>query len=168
MSLHHLDIVRTIFPNQTQLGSLKALIEAYRIDPGRTLQQCFCYYRTWKRKWSVSISWGYTVQTYRSLLTANDLETPLQTFQTWRSMSDGPFTFNTRPVSSNPCEEPVIYYLDWVQEVAKGETLTSYKRLIQPKKRCHKADHRLSVERIHVSALKMNPQEWKQVSLYLN
>ncbi|KAK3005126.1 hypothetical protein RJ639_017850 [Escallonia herrerae] len=164
ISLHHLDYVKPLFPNQTQFESLNTLIQAYRVDSARTLQQCFCHYRGRRRKWSISISWGYTVQIYPILLTANNLERPLQTFHTWRSWSKGPFTFNTRPPSPDPCEQPIIYYLDWVQEVDNNETLTSYKRyVVESEKKCNKPDYRLAVERVVVSALKMDPDEWKKV-----
>lgn len=107
VSLHHLDYVKSLFPNQTRLDSLKTLMNAYQIDPSRILQQCICYLH--KYKWSVSISWGYTVQIYPMFLTTKDLERPLLTFQTWRSRSDGPFTFNTRPVSSNPVNNLLFF-----------------------------------------------------------
>lgn len=162
VSLHHLDYVKPLFPNQTQFDSLKTLIQAYRIDPARTVQQCFCYYKTWRRKWSLSISWGYTVQIYPSLLTANELETPLQTFHTWRSWSNGPFTFNTRPMNPDLCEQPAIYFLDWVQE-AGNETLTSYKRYaVVQENKCRKGDYHRVVEKIVVSSSKMDPRELKE------
>ncbi|CAK9134818.1 unnamed protein product [Ilex paraguariensis] len=163
VSLHHLDYVKPLFPNQTQHESLRTLIQAYQVDPAQTSQQCFCHYQ--KLKWSVSISWGYTVQIYRSLLMAKDLATPLQTFKTWRSWSNGPFTFNTRPVSPDPCQRPIIFHLDSVKENGHGETLTSYKKyVVEPEKKCNKADYAraVAVERIIVSALKMDPEEWKK------
>lgn len=94
VSLHHLEYVQPLFPNQSQLESLRMLTTAYKVDPSRTMQQAFCYYQRYK--WSISVSWAYAVQIYPWLLSAKDLETPLQTFRTWRSWSSGPFTFNTR------------------------------------------------------------------------
>ncbi|KAM7492006.1 hypothetical protein LguiA_034927 [Lonicera macranthoides] len=160
VSLHHLDSVKPLFPNQTQLESLRTLTQAYRVDPARTLQQSFCYYPTWKQKWSISISWGYTVQIYPSLLTASELERPMRTFLTWRSWKNGPFTFNTRPVNPYPCEQPVLYYLDWVKEVGNGESVSGYKKYGKENE-CGKADYRRAVERIIVSAAKMDPGEFK-------
>ncbi|KAL6128190.1 hypothetical protein ACLB2K_071546 [Fragaria x ananassa] len=126
LSLHHIDAVEPIFPNQSHLDAVKALIHAYRVDPPRILQQSLCYDR--RRKWTVSISWGYTLQLYPSMVSALELKTPLQTFKTWRSWTDGPFTFNTRPVSSNPCEKPITYFLEHVKDGRSGNTLTTYKR----------------------------------------
>lgn len=165
VSLHHLDYLDPIFPNQTQISSLQTLTTAYRVDPNRILQQTFCYDH--KRKWSVSISWGYTIQIYTSMVSPKDLEVPLQTFKTWRSWSDGPFTFNTRPVNGDPCEQPVVYFLDWVQEVGSRGTRTSYRRAILPAENCSKIEHvrARSIERVIVSSMKMDPDYWNKVSI---
>ncbi|KAA8539489.1 hypothetical protein F0562_026181 [Nyssa sinensis] len=163
VSLHHLDAVKPLFPNQNQIDSLRYLIQAYQVDPARTMQQSFCYHP--KQNWSVSISWGYTAQLYPWLLTAKELETPLQTFRTWRSWKDGPFTFNTRRMSADPCEQPVVYFLDRVEEVGEGETLSSYKRYVfEPEKKCERAEYAsaMAVQKIIVSAFKMHPNEWKK------
>ncbi|GAV89860.1 DUF604 domain-containing protein, partial [Cephalotus follicularis] len=82
VSLHHLDYVDPIFPNQTRINSLKSLMGAYRVDPNRILQQSICYYQ--KRNWSISVAWGYSIQLYPMLLPAFKLEVALQTFKTWR------------------------------------------------------------------------------------
>lgn len=165
VSLHHLDSVNPLFPGQTRLESLQTLIQAYRVDPDQTLQQSFCHDR--KRKWSVSIAWGYTAQIYPSLLAAKDLAMPMRTFKTWRSWSNGPFTFNTRPVNSDPCQQPIIYFLDEVEEVGQdqGQTLTTYKvNLGEPQKKCGSSI--TSVQRIVVLASKMDPQELVEVILF--
>ncbi|KAE7996733.1 hypothetical protein FH972_001429 [Carpinus fangiana] len=164
LSLHHLDYLKPIFPNQTQIESVKSLMDAYRVDPTRILQQSFCYNH--RRKWSVSIAWGYTIQIYTSFLTAKDLQRPLLTFKTWRTWKDGPFTFNTRPVSSDPCEQPVTYFLDKVQEVGKSGTVTTYRRYVANQgKNCDTADHAraMAVQSIRVSSMKMDPEHWKKV-----
>lgn len=164
VSLHHLDHVKPMFENQTQYQSLKTLMKAYQLDRARIMQQSLCYYKWYK--WSVSISWGYAVQVYPSLLTAVELEMPLQTFKTWRSFSDGPFTFNTRHVSPDPCEQPVKFYLQFIEEDDKGGTTTTYKRFTdESSKKCKKRYYAsvMAIERIVVvSALKMDTQEWKK------
>ncbi|KAL3521128.1 hypothetical protein ACH5RR_019277 [Cinchona calisaya] len=157
VSLHHLDHVEPLFPNLTQHESLGNFIRAYHADPAQIMQQSFCYHQ--RLKWTVTISWGYAVQIYPSLLTAAELEKPLQTFQTWRSSSDGPFIFNTRPVNPDPCERPAIYYLDSVGEDGKGGTLTSYKKSILEPEKCRR--HTVAIEGVLVSALRMDPKEWK-------
>ncbi|XP_073293195.1 uncharacterized protein [Primulina huaijiensis] len=162
VSLHHLDHVKPLFPNQTRLDSLKTLMNAYKVDPSRTLQQCICYLH--KYKWSVSISWGYTIQIYPMFLTVKDLERPLLTFQTWRSSSNGPFTFNTRAVSSDPCEQPVIFYLNSVTEDANDKTITAYKKfVVRTLKKCSwQYDRAVAIESIIVSASKMDAEDWKK------
>ncbi|KAF7816402.1 uncharacterized protein G2W53_030371 [Senna tora] len=161
VSLHHLDNVNPLFPNHTQQHSLENLIQAYHVDPARILQQCFCYDH--KRKWSISISWGYTIQIYTTMLMPKDMQTPLKTFRTWRSWSEGPFSFNTRPMSSDPCQKPVRYFLDQVEQVGTSGSFTSYKRFPNKDKKCLKADttNVEAVQRIIVSALKLDPEYWK-------
>ncbi|PHU13922.1 hypothetical protein BC332_15127 [Capsicum chinense] len=128
------------------------------------MQQCFCYYH--KYKWSISVSWAYAVQIYPWLLSAKDLETPLQTFRTWRSWSNGPFTFNTRPTSSEPCEQPVIFYLDSIKVDGKGKTVvTTYKKSpIKQEKKCSQVNYAraFAIEKIVVSSLKMDPRKWEK------
>ncbi|KAB2598278.1 hypothetical protein D8674_001198 [Pyrus ussuriensis x Pyrus communis] len=160
VSLHHLDSMKPMFPDQTHLDSLKSLLRAYRVDPGRILQQSFCYDH--RRKWSMSVSWGYTIQLYPSLIGAMDLQMPLQTFKTWRSWSNGPFTFNTRPVSSDPCQQPIIYFLEQVA-VGKSGIVTIYKRFVANEgNQCKKKEyaHAMAVQRIVVSSEKMDPHYW--------
>ncbi|XP_022743413.1 uncharacterized protein LOC111294389 [Durio zibethinus] len=161
VSLHHLDGLMPMFPNKTRIDSLKTLIRAYRVDPGRILQQSFCYDS--KRKWSFVISWGYTIQIYPWFVTAFDLHMPLQTFKTWKTWSNGPFTFNTRPMSADRCEWPIVYFLDQVEEVGISGTRTRYK-LAKSEEFCNRADYALvmAVNNITVSSMKMALDYWKK------
>lgn len=163
VSLHHIDQLNSLFPNQTHIHSLKKLISAYNLDPTRIVQQSLCYDH--KRRWSISISWGYTIQIYKTMLSAADLQMPLQTFQTWRTWSDGPFTFNTRPMSADPCQQPAMFFLDQVKEVGTSGSISSYKRFAaKGANNCKRADvNNVEVQRIRVSALKLDPQYWKNV-----
>lgn len=164
VSLHHLDYVESIFPNRTQIDSVKKLIRAYQTDPARALQHSFCY--DLRRNFSVSVSWGYTVQLYPSLEKAKILETALRTFRTWRSWSDNPFTFNTRPVSTDPCKKPILYFLDRVDWLGPGQTLTTYKNYVyQPGKVCERVEYApaLAVKSFNVFASKFDPDSWKMV-----
>ncbi|XP_052173821.1 uncharacterized protein LOC127789087 [Diospyros lotus] len=163
VSLHHLDYVKPMFPGKNQIESLKELVMAYNLDPGRTLQQSFCY--DLSKNWSISVSWGYTVQLYPSLVTATVLETTFQTFVTWKSWRQEPFTFNTRVLSPDPCEAPVIYFLDRVGVVGMGQTLSTYKRVSnEPAKECGRGDYvsALSVQFFNISAPKLDPKLWKK------
>ncbi|XP_021757271.1 uncharacterized protein LOC110722306 [Chenopodium quinoa] len=161
VSLHHLLGAKPLFPGENQLDSLKRLLHAYHADPDLTIQQSFCYDHS--RKWSVSISWGYTVQLYPSLIPSKVLSIPLQTFRTWRSSSDGPFVFNTRPMKDDPCERPIIYFLDQVKEVGEGETVSTYKRATAADgKECEQSAYKnaISVDNITISASKTGPEKW--------
>lgn len=163
VSLHHLDYLDPMFPGQTQIDSVKTLMKAYRVDPRRVLQQCFCHDK--KRKWSISIAWGYTLQIYPFLVAAKDLQTPMQTFKTWRSWSDGPFTFNTRPVNSDPCQKPLVYFMDRAEEINDSGSLTSYEMfLAKDGKKCISEEYKkaMEVSRVVVSSLKMDDEYWKK------
>ncbi|KAJ8747352.1 hypothetical protein K2173_012932 [Erythroxylum novogranatense] len=162
VSLHHLDHLSPLFPDQDKLESLRILTKAYHLDPPRILQQTFCHDH--KRQWSLSVSWGYTVQLYPLLLPAMDLQTPLRTFKTWRSWSNGPFTFNTRPISPNPCEQPFTFMLNRFSAVDDRGTLTGYKRVAYtPDNKCSKSaayTQALSISGALVSSVKMDPYYW--------
>ncbi|KAB8927499.1 hypothetical protein FH972_026828 [Carpinus fangiana] len=163
VSLHHLDYVQSLFPNVTQKDSVKKLITAYEMDPARALQQTFCY--DTRRKWSVSVSWGYTVQLFPSLVTAQKLETAFQTFRTWKGGTSRLFTFNTRPVSANPCERPILYYLDRVERVGQDRTLTTYKRSVNKwEEGCERSEYAraFAVRSFNISAPNFNPDLWKK------
>lgn len=159
VSLHHIDFIEPLFPNQTRHDSLKNLVRAHRVDPAGTMQQSICYDHN--RNWSISVSWGYTARIYPSLLTAKDLTTPVSTFRTWRTWASGPFTFNTRPMKNDPSEKPVIYFLDRVGKVTKGETITEYKRFGA---RTGNVDNlsALPVTRMAVFAMKMDSTYWNK------
>ncbi|GMY14498.1 hypothetical protein FCV25MIE_09737 [Fagus crenata] len=163
VSLHHLDSINTLFPNLTQIDSFKNLISAYKTDPGRTLQRSFCY--DLRRNWTVSVSWGYTVQLYPSLVTAKQLETAFQTFQTFTNMSNQPFTFDVQPENPDPCGRPIVYFLDRVEIVGDGKTLTTYKRYVEDlEKGCGNVNYApaLAILSVNVSASSFNPDLWNK------
>lgn len=178
VSLHHLDYVKPISPNKpSQLESLQSLFSAYRVDPARILQQAFCY-EAGAGAWlmlSVSVSWGYTVQVYPWVVTPQELETPLQTFKTWRSFSNGPFIFNTRPLGDpkkDPCARPFIFFLERVLDNQTDATVSQYTRVDQSHQaqgeaeaKCDKRSFSVAsgIERVKVFAPKMDPLLWKQV-----
>lgn len=168
VSLHHLDYVDPIFPATTQIDALRRLISAYKTDPSRILQHSFCYDTI--RNWSVSVSWGYTIQIYPSLVTARELETPFLTFKSWRTSSTEPFTFDTRPISEDPCERPIVYFLDRVYEVGSKQTLTTYRKHVEVSDaQCESREYSRvsSVEFIDISLAKWMPALWKMVSTNL-
>ncbi|KAK4267879.1 hypothetical protein QN277_024604 [Acacia crassicarpa] len=125
VSLHHVEAVDQLFPSLNRVESYRKLVTAYKMDPGRISQQSICY--DLQRNWSISVSWGYSVQLYPSLMMAKELEKVLGTFQTWASWSDEPFVFDVRSVS-DPCGRPVVYFLDRVESVGNGDTRSTYIR----------------------------------------
>lgn len=176
VSLHHLDYLPPIFPAAaTKLDAVRALFEASRADSGRTLQQAIGY----GRGWSVSVSWGYTVQIYPFAIPPHELETAVQTFQTWRSRRGEPFTFKTRAWSSDPCRRPVIYFLYHEVVVMEGMgTVSLYK--VHGRGRdgvgvdgCNDKEYykeALKVEMVEVLAGKMAATAWTKViwrSIYI-
>ncbi|KAH6762067.1 glycosyltransferase [Perilla frutescens var. hirtella] len=158
VSLHHLDYLQPLFPDTNRVASIKKLIGAYESDPSRVLQHTFCYDLT--RNWSISVSWGYNVQLYPFMLSANELNTPPQTFLTWL-WRRGPFTFNTRVMSLNPCERPLVFHYDRID----GLTSTMYTRS-QPryKRTCNMESYKAAylVRGFNVSAGLLDPQFWNQ------
>lgn len=167
ISLHHLDYVQPLFPGTNRVDSIKKLIRAYKSDPNRALQHSFCYDLT--RNWSISVSWGYNVQLYPFLVTAKDLSTPLQTFLTWGTWSQEPFTFNTRVMSLIPCERPIIFYFHRVDGFGFGNTTTSYKRPYpQHRQQCDEESYAAaySVKGFNVSAGVLDPGIWNKVRTY--
>lgn len=174
VSLHHLDYLDPLFPNQTKMDSVKTLHTAYRTDPSRILQHTFFHDRS--RKWSISVAWGYTVQLYTTLLPAMELRRPLQTFKTWRSWSDGPFAFNTRPIGQDPCSLPIVFMFEGVVELGQRGTLTIYTRVdTLPQNTCNATRYAraMPVQRITVSSLKMDHDYWtkerrRQCCQYIN
>ncbi|XP_028785176.1 uncharacterized protein LOC114741082 [Neltuma alba] len=162
VSLHHVETVDQLFPSSTRVDSYKKLVEAYKMDPGRILQQSICH--DLQRNWSISVSWGYSVQLYPSLLTAKELEIALGTFQTWKSWSDEPFVFNIRSVS-DPCGRPVVYFLDRVESVGRGETRSTYMRYGDVlEKKCNGDNYTatMRVDLVNVTAPRLSRDLWNK------
>lgn len=177
VSLHHLDHIEPISPRgKTALEAVRPLVGASHLDPARTLQQSFCYQHGPGYVWSVSVAWGYTVQLYPWAVAPHDLEVPLQTFRTWRSWADGPFVFNTRPLSppttgGDPCARPAMFFLTAARnETAARATVTEYARhdanTPGKKKECDRASFRAAstVHTVRVVAPTMSESDWRRVS----
>lgn len=167
VSLHHLDYVQPLFPDTSQEESVKKLVDAYKSDPSRTLQHSFCY--DLRRNWSISVAWGYTVQLYPTLVNAKELATPFRTFLTWKSWNEGPFTFDVRRMSSDPCEKPLIFFLNHVHSLGNGSTVSTYTRPKEDGNGCQKEEYApaLMVQSFNVSAQILSPGIWKKVNFFL-
>ncbi|KAG2673656.1 hypothetical protein I3843_13G089500 [Carya illinoinensis] len=115
-SLHHLDVVKPIFPQMTRVKSLRHLMQSIKLDSANIMQQSICYDK--KRYWSISVSWGYVVQILRGVISPRELEMPTRTFLNWYRKADyTAYAFNTRPVTKHPCQKPFIFYMSTSQYV---------------------------------------------------
>ncbi|KAL6655986.1 hypothetical protein ACP70R_006812 [Stipagrostis hirtigluma subsp. patula] len=170
VSLHHLGHIQPISPHgEGPLDAARSLVGAAQFDPARLLQQSICYHRGPGYTWSVSVAWGYTAQLYPWAVAPHELETPLQTFRTWRSRANGPFVFNTRPVSpdDDACARPAVFFLSDVRNATGGAaaaTVTEYARHAVRPEECDKPGFRAAsaVHTVRVVAPKMSPSDWKR------
>ncbi|THG17316.1 hypothetical protein TEA_018478 [Camellia sinensis var. sinensis] len=106
------------------------------------------------------------LELYPSLVTSKVLQTPFQTFVTWKSSSQGPFIFNTRVFSPDPCDRPVIFFLDQAEMVKMSETLTTYKKVLaEPGLGCFRTEYvnATLVQLVNVSAAPFQSNTWKKV-----
>ncbi|XP_022941680.1 uncharacterized protein LOC111446967 [Cucurbita moschata] len=128
VSLHHLDIVEPIFPDATRLEGLQRLIVPMQLDSAALMQQSICYNRA--KGWTISISWGFTVQIFRGIFLAREIEMPSRTFLNWYRKADyTAYAFNTRPVTRNPCQKPFIFYFSNATfNSSGGVTVSEYMR----------------------------------------
>ncbi|KAJ1696075.1 hypothetical protein LUZ63_004587 [Rhynchospora breviuscula] len=174
LSLNHLRHLKPISPHwETQVEAVKSLVEVSQHDPSRTLQQAICYEHRPGVNWSVSVSWGYSVEVYPQHVSSKELAKPLMTFRTWRTRSPGPFTFDVRPVDPNrACELPLIFFLDQAKsETGRNgiiRTITEYSRNMTDSviSSCKLQSYikALELETVTVYATKMNPDDWKRVT----
>ncbi|XVF73142.1 hypothetical protein PTKIN_Ptkin12aG0177800 [Pterospermum kingtungense] len=110
VSIHHLDVVESIFPNVNRVQALQRLKVPMNLDSAALMQQSVCYDKT--RSWTISVSWGYVVQIYRGIFSVREMEMPARTFLNWYKRADYTgFSFNSRPVSRHACQKPFVYYL---------------------------------------------------------
>ncbi|GAB2214756.1 hypothetical protein Drorol1_Dr00019119, partial [Drosera rotundifolia] len=122
ISLHHLDTVDPLFSAMNRTQSLTHLMKAAAADPSRLLQQSICYNK--QRSWSISVSWGYSVQLYEGvIIPPSVLQIPTETFGPWRK--PGAYRFNTRWLPRNPCENSHLFFFEKV-EVVKRERVVSW------------------------------------------
>ncbi|KAJ3682707.1 hypothetical protein LUZ60_012934 [Juncus effusus] len=171
LSLNRMNFVPPISPlNKNNLEALKSLVDVSKHDPSRTLQQAICYEHGPGFNWSISVSWGYTVQIYPWSIAPRELVKPLMTFTTWRTCSSGPFTFDARPINENQtCELPLTFFLDQARAETGlngiRRTVTDYLRndLYKNVTNCTLPSFTkaFKLQRVRVLATKMDPDEWE-------
>uniref|UniRef100_A0ACD5YXJ0 Uncharacterized protein n=1 Tax=Avena sativa TaxID=4498 RepID=A0ACD5YXJ0_AVESA len=132
VSLHHLDVVRPLFPNvRSRQAALRRLFDGpVMLDSAGVMQQSICYDAA--NRWTVSVAWGFVVMVARGVMPAREMEMPARTFLNWYRRADyKSHAFNTRPLARHPCEKPALYYLASARRtvVRTGETtVTRYQR----------------------------------------
>ncbi|KAL7174210.1 hypothetical protein ACSBR2_033464 [Camellia fascicularis] len=143
LSLHHLDFVQPIFPSKDSLQSTDHLMKAANVDQSRLLQQIVCYHK--EKKWSTSVSWGYSIYIYDKILPRTMLKRPLETFNAWTSRARPPkFMFNTRGTCDNP---PIVFFFESIEKSSsRNQIVTTYLRSSPPTYNCsskasHSGDH---------------------------
>ncbi|VAI48081.1 unnamed protein product [Triticum turgidum subsp. durum] len=132
VSLHHLDVVRPLFPNvRSRPAALRRLFDGpVTLDSAGVMQQSICYDAA--NRWTVTVAWGFVVTVTRGVMPAREMEMPTRTFLNWYRRADyKAHAFNTRPLARNQCERPALYYLASARRtvVRTGETtVTRYQR----------------------------------------
>ncbi|XP_019157689.1 PREDICTED: uncharacterized protein LOC109154330 isoform X3 [Ipomoea nil] len=127
LSLHHLDTVEPIFPAMDRYQSAKHLVRLADYDQTRMLQQTICYHR--QSNWSVSVSWGYSIQIYEKIHPRSYLQMPIETFQPWIWNQPHPlYMFNTRLPSKDPCEAPHVFFLITANRTEEDGVVMTYLR----------------------------------------
>eukprot|EP00252_Welwitschia_mirabilis_P013040 TRINITY_DN2883_c0_g1_i4.p1 TRINITY_DN2883_c0_g1~~TRINITY_DN2883_c0_g1_i4.p1 ORF type:complete len:531 (+),score=74.40 TRINITY_DN2883_c0_g1_i4:479-2071(+) len=126
VSVHHLDVVEPIFPNMTRVKALQHLNKAINLDSAGVMQQSVCYDK--QKEWSISVSWGYAVQIFRTIFSPRELERPSRTFLNWYRRADfTAYAFNTRPVTRHPCQKPFVFYMKNIQfDSGKKHLISNY------------------------------------------
>lgn len=164
VSMHHLDVVEPIFPNMTRLEALKRLKIPMELDSAGLMQQSICYDSA--KKWTVSVSWGFAVQVFRSILSPREIEMPSRTFLNWYRRADyTAYAFNTRPVSRNVCQKPFVFYLSKARlDSLTNHTVSEYLRHRVPHPPCRwKMPDPDDLARVEVFK-KPDPNLWDRVS----
>ncbi|KAG5054165.1 hypothetical protein JHK85_006675 [Glycine max] len=67
-------------------------------------------------------------------------------------------------MSSDPCQQPTMFFLDQATKVGKSGSITIYKRHEGNESKCFRSGtNNLELQRITVTALKLDPKYWKNV-----
>ncbi|KAL2510868.1 Protein of unknown function (DUF604) [Abeliophyllum distichum] len=127
LSLHHFDMLESIFPSMDRAASTRHLMKAAKFDQPRMLQQTVCHHR--QRNWTFSISWGYSAHIYERIMPRSYLQYPIETFETWLPSPTPPhYMFNTRMPSNDSCEAPHLFFFKSIKKTPKNEIFTSFSR----------------------------------------
>ncbi|CAM6111120.1 unnamed protein product [Calypogeia fissa] len=135
LSMHHLQLIRPLFPGMTALDGLRHLSSAMHTEPTSFLQQAICYDR--KKSLSFSISLGYVVQVFPQIILPRMLQRPMRTFSAWNRVNDAlQFTFDTRPAPKSICRHPLRFFMKTMDYNATADVVVGlYERQLAIDKR---------------------------------
>ncbi|XP_038982520.1 uncharacterized protein LOC103722050 [Phoenix dactylifera] len=120
ISIHHVEAADPIYPGLSLLESLKLFTKAMKTDPQSFLQRAISYDR--RKKLTFSVSLGYVVQVFPSIILPRELERSEQTYVAWNRIGDrNEFDFDTRDVYRSVCKKPVLFFLN---DIRKDENIT--------------------------------------------
>lgn len=152
LSIHHLDIIGSLFPRKSRLVALRLLMRAARVEQASMFQQTITYAQ--QRRYSFSISSGYVVRVYQGFVAPWELEEAPRTFYSWYgSKNHDHFPFDVREIPDDPCEKPTLFFLSkrFLNNTASGCIETVYLKHRLSESNSNGCDERInSVERIRV------------------
>jgi len=126
VSIHHVEAVEPIYPGMSSLDSLKLFTKAMKVDPMSFLQRSICYDHT--RRLTFSVSLGYGIQVFPSIVQPRVLERSEMTFSAWNKIHNlNEFDLDTRDPSKSVCKSPVLFFLEDVERQG-STTLGTYVR----------------------------------------
>ncbi|XP_033137667.1 uncharacterized protein LOC103844149 [Brassica rapa] len=125
VSLHHMSHIDPLFPNSTTFSAIQHLFSAVELDPLRIFQLSVCYDRRYS--WTISVSWGYTVQIESRHMFLRDVLRTQETFRPWQNFGGlaSVYTFNTREFNPDPCKRPVTFFMEHVSSTPDDGTIKS-------------------------------------------
>ncbi|KAJ4784165.1 hypothetical protein LUZ62_035411 [Rhynchospora pubera] len=122
ITIHHVEAVDPVFPGLNSLQSLQLFTKAMKAEPMSFLQRALCYDEA--HKLSISVSLGYVVQVYPTVVLPRDLERSEVTYTAWNKLGHrNEFDFDTRDAFRSICKKPVRFFLKdvWKEgNVTKG------------------------------------------------
>ncbi|VFQ62186.1 unnamed protein product [Cuscuta campestris] len=157
VSLHHMDVLFSIFPHMTIIKSLRHLYAAAAVDPHRILQQTVCYDRWFS--WTVSVSWGYAVQVFGNHVRLPEALRVQQSYMPWKKGGRGMvYDFDTWDFNPDPCRRQPIFFFTNASSAAGGgggdRVSTVYRKMTKEKCRFDLASPR-KLEEIKVHSHKL-------------
>ncbi|XP_038687673.1 uncharacterized protein LOC119987033 [Tripterygium wilfordii] len=126
VSIHHIEAVDPFYPGLSSLDSLKLFTKAMKIEPRSFLQRSICYDHA--RGLTFSVSLGYVVQVFPSIVLPRELERSEKTFSAWNKINQQKeFDFDTRDPYKSVCKRPILFFLKDVKR-EHNATVGSYVR----------------------------------------